>query len=218
MTQADHKGSSAPGSDGSANGRVAGLRAEAERAKGTVKEVRTEIATAAEARRGGPATSVEDATSKAADLRLSIERDLAALKAKVPDTDEVATRARTIGAAAGGALVGLVGLVAVARRRSARKEHDERIREQAVALAQEIQRLERGEDEDASGGALRWLALGAAVAAAAGVAWQRSRSAMGVEDVFGAEPDPLRPSDVTSSAPSAGTDASTPGGTPPATA
>ena len=183
-----------------APGRVEGLKAELERVKHAADDVKSEIDAVTDDRRGGPATSVDDATTKAAELRRRIERDVATLRARVPEGEVVTEKARTVGAAVGGGVLALATVITLVKRRGARKEHDAAVREQAIALAREMARLELVDVVvDGGGGRLRWLLLGA-VAAGAGagsVAWQRSRESIGVTDVFGApEDDPLRPSDV----------------------
>ena len=85
---------------GNGSGTVADLRenlkAEVERAKNTVSEVKSELNKVNDARRGGPATSVDDATAKASDLREAIARDVASLRARVPDTSKATDAAKTV--------------------------------------------------------------------------------------------------------------------------
>lgn len=195
----EETGSTRAAGDGS--GPLADLKAEYERVKNTADDVKAEVAAATDERRGGPATSVDDATSKAADLRAGIERDVATLRARVPEGDVVTEKARTMGLAVGGGILALATIIVLFKRRSSRKGRDEQVREQALAIARAMARIDPAEveaDED-GGGKLKWLLIGTAAAGAGTLAWQRTRADIGVEDVFG-EPqdDPLRPSDVVS--------------------
>jgi hypothetical protein len=191
---------------GQGAGPVADLKAEFERVKHTADDVKAEVAAATDDRRGGPATSVEDAVSKAETLRQGIERDVAALKTRIPEGDaakqQAIAKARTLGPPVGGGLLAITTLIVLWKRRSARKRHDAAVGEQALAIARALARLDREEfevEEDEGGGRLKWLLLGTVAAGAGTLAWQRSRESVGIDDVFGApEDDPLRPSDVVS--------------------
>jgi hypothetical protein len=188
------------------SGTAGGFKAEMERVKHTADEVKAEVAAATDERRGGPATSVDDATSKAAELRRGIERDVAALRARVPEGDaakqQAIAKARTFGPPIGGGILVLTTIIVWLKRRKTRKGHDAAVREQAMALAREMARIDREGielDDDRGGGRLKWLVLGAVAAGAGTVAWQRSRESIGVDDVFGTpQDDPLRPQDVVS--------------------
>lgn len=174
-------------------GVMADLKAELERTKETFKDIKEGIGRAGDSHRGGPATSVEDATTKAAGLRQAIERDVGALRSRVPEASQaVSDKARSVGPAIGGGVLALVTLVTLVKKRGRRRADDKAVREQAMAIAQELLRIEREEladPDDGGSSPLRWLLLGAAAAGAGGVAWRRSRSSTGADEVFG-EPQP----------------------------
>jgi hypothetical protein len=173
--------------------RVEAAKASVERAKRTVDEVKEEVSTAVDDRRGGPATSVEDAQRKAEQLRAGLTRDLAALQARVPDREEVTGQVRQGAAVAGGVAVGVAGLAFLLGRRRAARAEEKQLRRQAEMLAEVLSRAERvAEDDDgADGGGVRWLLLlvGAAAAGAGALLWQRQRASdLDVEDLWGPEP------------------------------
>jgi hypothetical protein len=192
------------------SGPLDGFKAELERVKHTADDVKTEIKAATDDRRGGPATSVDDATAKAAKLRDGISRDVAALRTRVPEGEaakqQAIDKARIFGPPVGGGILALTALIAVVKSRGKRKRRDAEVRGQALALARAMAQLERERvhmldaDDSDGGGGLPWLVLGSAAAAAvAGFFAYRSRQSVGVDDVFGApQDDPLRPSDVVS--------------------
>jgi hypothetical protein len=175
--------------------RVEAAKASVERAKRTVDEVKEEVTTAVDDRRGGPATSVEDAQAKAEQLRAGIARDLAALQAKVPDRDEVTDQVRQTAMVAGGVAVGVAGLAVLLSRRRAAKAEEKQLQRQAEVLADVLARAEqvasRPVEADSDGGrGWTWLALLLGAAAAAGaLVWQRQRAEeLDVEDLWGPEP------------------------------
>ncbi len=190
---------------GEGSGPMADFKAEVERVKHTADDVKAEVKAATDDRRGGPATSVDDATKKAATLRAGIERDVAALRTRVPEGDaakqQAVAKARTFGPPIGGGILALTVIIALFKRRGKRKRQDAELQGQALALARAMARIERDglETDDADGGGrLKWLLLGSA-AAGAGYYAYRSRESIDVDDVFGApQDDPLRPPDVVS--------------------
>ncbi|MFU8839267.1 MAG: hypothetical protein ACNA8R_00920 [Nitriliruptoraceae bacterium] len=170
--------------------RVDAAKASVERAKRTVEEVKEEVSTAVDDRRGGPATSVEDAQAKAEQLRAGIARDLAALQARVPDREAVTGQVRQTAAVAGGVAAGVAGLAFVLGRRRSRRAEEKQLRRQAEVLADVLARAEEvaEADDDRS---WTWLALlvGAAAAGTGAVLWQRHRQDdLDVEDLWGPEP------------------------------
>lgn len=174
--------------------RVEAAKASVERAKRTVDEVKEEVTTAVDDRRGGPATSVEDAQAKAEQLRAGIARDLAALQARVPDRDEMTGQVRQTAAVAGGVAVGVAGLAVLLGRRRSRRAEEKQLRRQAEALADVLARAEEvtarpvTADADSRGG-WTWLALLIGAAAAAAVVWRRQQADdLDVEDLWGPEP------------------------------
>lgn len=68
--------------------------------------------------------------------RQRLETDLTALEARLPEKDEIAEKAKLYGAAAGGGLVALIGLILGLKKRSATKERQRHARETAEHLAQ----------------------------------------------------------------------------------
>lgn len=124
-------------------------KAEIERAKHTVDEVKGELDAATDDRRGGPATSVEDALAKAEMLRVGMTRDLAALRSRVPETSETVDRLKQLAAAVGGGIAALAALAFVLSKRSARKSERQQARQRAIDIAQELRRLDLGELRDA---------------------------------------------------------------------
>jgi len=169
--------------------RLEAVKAEAERAKNTVDEVKQEIGTALEERRGGPATSVEDAERKATELRAGLDRDLKTLASRLPDPAELTDRARTIAVGTAGTLAAVAGAVVVAGRRRAKAAHEREVTEQAEALARALARAqaaaaEGGEDTGGAWG--RRLALLAGAAAAGAAVWQRTQGTEELdEDLWG---------------------------------
>ena len=176
-----------------AEARVERFKADAERAKNTASEMGKEISTAVDDRRGGPATSVADAEAKAAHLRAGIERDLAALQARIPDTEDLTDRARSMAVTVGGSLAAVAGLAVLIGRRRAATAKQRDLEAQAEALARVLARAEQLEvsADTPSGGLLRWVLLAAgATGAGAGVWWwqQRREDDLDVEDLWGPEP------------------------------
>jgi hypothetical protein len=173
--------------------RVEAAKARVEQAKHTVDEVKGEVSGAVDDRRGGPATSVEDAKAKAEQLRAGIARDLAALQARVPDPDEVGDQVRRGAMIAGGTAVGVAGVAFLLGRRRANRAEEKQLRRQAESLAEVLARAERVAatpvDADAEGRSWGWVVvlLGAAAAAGA-VLWQRQQADLDVEDLWGPEP------------------------------
>ena len=120
-------------------------KAEIERAKHTGEEVKSGLDAATDARRGGPATSVEDALAKAEMLRRGMTRDLAALRSRVPETSETVDRLKQLAAAVGGGIAALAALAFVLSKRSARRSERKQARQRAIDIAQELRRLDLGE-------------------------------------------------------------------------
>lgn len=121
------------------------IKHEVERAKQTVEQVRAELSAATDDRRGGPATSVEDAQQKADKLRQGITRDLAALQARVPETSETIALAKRLGIAAGSTIAGVTLIVLLLSKRSQRRKERKQARQRAIDIAQELRRLDLGE-------------------------------------------------------------------------
>jgi|AntRauTorcE11898_2_1112593.scaffolds.fasta_scaffold56586_1 hypothetical protein len=169
--------------------RLEAIKAEAERAKNTVAEVKQEVSAALDERRGGSATSVEDAERKAAELRAGLEQDLRTLGSRLPDPSELSDRARTIAVGTAGTLATVAGVVVVAGRRRAKAAREGEITEQAEALAKALARIQDaasdgGRDQGGHWGRRGVLLAGAAAAGAA--VWQRTRGTDELdEDLWG---------------------------------
>ncbi len=168
------------------------VKAEVGKAKQTVEEVGKEVSTAVDQRRGGPATSVEEAQQKAATLRAGIERDLAALQGRLPDRDDVTDRLRTTAIAVGGTIAAVGATAFLFGRRRATKASERDLQAQAEALAAVLDRAERvragGDDDEEDGGWLAWalLLLGAG---GAGAYWWQQRQATDADELWGPEPE-----------------------------
>jgi hypothetical protein len=155
-----------------------------------IADTRERVSAAVDERRGGPAESVDDARGKLEDLRGAMDRDLAALRARIPDPEETAARARTIALATGGGLAALITLRAIGRRRKEQRRRHEDLREQAVALARELAKLDSAElvledSPEEAGHGRRWVLLGIAAVGAAAVVWTRMQPPADELDVWG---------------------------------
>ncbi len=159
---------------------VQAVRSAAERTKTEMVAAKEKLSEAVDERRGGPATSVDDALDKTAALREALERDVAALRVRVPEPAAMTERVRTVGiAAAGGMAILTLGGVLLSRR-SNRRTQQRAVHEQAAAIARELARLgaeDLAPDDpgDAAGGG-HWVgraALAAAGVAAGAAAWMR---------------------------------------------
>lgn len=131
--------------------------------KDATDDARTELTAALAARAGDPATSPEEAATQITSIRAALQRDLDALRGRVPDPSEISGQTKQIGAAVGAGAVTL-GIGGLALRKRAARHHDEEaVRLQAMALAREIARLDMEPDDlvdDRSGGSLgRVIAL-----------------------------------------------------------
>lgn len=173
------------------------IKAELERAKETVQEAKRDVSAAIDQKRGGPAADVDDAERKLAALRSDIDRDITSLRARIPDTDEVANNAKVAGIVGVGGLAVVGVVITLAKRRGAAKHRDEAIRVQAIALARELARVDaqRLVEEDAEDGGNRrrwWVAFLGILAAVGAVMWQRTRAAVDIpaDDVWGPEEQP----------------------------
>ncbi len=158
------------------------VKAEVERAKNTVEEVKTELSAALEARRGGPAKTPDEAAERLRGLREAMGRDLQALQGRAPDPTQISQETRRTALTVGGGTLAAVTSLAIAmtvrKRRKTRREADAEVERQAEALARALARIEADEPldgADASGGLGKKLLLAAVVAAGAGaggIAWR----------------------------------------------
>ena len=198
MSDATHHGSTDP--DGGSSEATSGggspvdrVKAEVERAKGTVDEVKSELSAAMDARRGGPVKTPDEATARLRELRESMGRDVQALQGRAPDPTQISQETRRTTLVVGGGTVAAVTSLAIAmtvrKRRKTRREADAEVRRHAEALARALARIEAGEldddePDDGAGGLGKTLLLAAAVAAAAGGIAVRLRTSEPPE-VFG---------------------------------
>lgn len=167
------------------------VKDEIDRAKDTLEEVKTDVAAAIEAKRGGAATSVDDALNKTSRLRADIEQDVATLRARIPDPDELRERGLKAGIAVGGSALAVTALAMMVRKRAARRSRERETREQASALARALARelaaLDASTDaeaQDANGGRRRWLLVLVGVAGAAAL-WWRARGVPALDEPYG---------------------------------
>lgn len=135
-----------------------------------VDDVKGEVGEALAARRGEPSKDAEEAARQVGELRAAMTRDIAALRSRLPEPSEVKGQAGAAGGVAAGGLA-VVGLgVLLLRRRSKKRAAEERVREQAMALARELSRLELDPEEVVEGGRGGTFAkIGVALAALAGL-------------------------------------------------
>jgi hypothetical protein len=136
-----------------------------------IDDAKGEVREALKARRAEPAKGAAEAAQQVTEARAALTRDLDVLRSRLPEPSEVSGQART----AGGALGVVAAVVAVAalllRRRSKRRDAERHVREQAVALARELARLDLDPEEVVAPdrrGAVVWI--GVIAAALAGLA------------------------------------------------
>lgn len=156
-------------------------RAEVDRAKDTTSEVRAELKSALEARRGGPVTTPDEASERLAGLRDALGRDLHALTARAPSAEHISARARRTALLVGGGTAATVSTLAIGlglrRRRRAQREADAEVERQAQALARALERIQAGEPSAGDGGGrtgrrIVLSLLAVAVAAGAAIAYR----------------------------------------------
>lgn len=141
-----------------------------------------------------PADSAEEAATQASDLREALDRDLAALQAKLPPTEVLTERAKAVGGVAL-AVAGVVGAAAIGlRQRGARKKVEREARAHAAAIARYLpfaldEPIDPPSQRGGSRTALLLTLVGAAAAAAVVVA--RTRSG-GAADTLAEHLDDLR--------------------------
>ena len=136
-----------------------------------IDDAKTQVSEALEARKGEPSKDAEEAAAQVGELRAAVTRDVDALRSRLPEPSEVSGQARTVGGVAAGGVAALGAAVLLLRRRAKRREAETRVREQAIALARELARLDLdAEDvvEGRGGGPL--VKIGVVVAALVGLA------------------------------------------------
>lgn len=179
------------------------FKQEAERAKRGAADVREQISAAIDERRGGEATSVEDAKAKLEAARAGIDRDIATLWDRSPQREVLMDQLTPVGAAIAAAVGILGGGTALAKRRGAKRRHERALSQEAEAIAAAIRRLDQPDDGSAGRGWLRVLRLviiGAVTAGAAIAVRRRSDDLRGliqgpppVARPMTAEPGPPNP-------------------------
>lgn len=172
---------------------------EQERTTEALTDAKQQLRDAMDAKAGPPAEDADDAQRQLGAIRAELDRDLAALRGRIPDKQRLVATARPIALAVGG---GLATLAVAAQRFGKRREqrrHEEQLREQATALAESFARLdleaiaaeaaqERADDDGGGAGKVVAVALVAAGAAAAAV-WARTRTRE-EPDIWGPAPGP----------------------------
>lgn len=157
------------------------FKQEAERARRGAVDVREQLSAAIDERRGGEATSVEDAKAKLEAARAGIDRDIATLWDRSPQREVLMDQLAPVGAGIAAAAGILGGGTALAKRRSTKRRHERALREEAEAIAAAIRRLDQPDDGSAGRGWLRVLRLMiiGAVAAGAAIAVRRRSDDLG---------------------------------------
>lgn len=134
-------------------------------------DAKAELTAALAARAGDPATSPEEAATQITSLRDSLQRDLDALRGRVPDPSELPGQTKQVGAAVGAGVLALGAGTLALRKRAARRNEEAAVRQQAVALAREIARLEMEPDDLVDDRSSGWLGrVVAVVVSLAGIA------------------------------------------------
>lgn len=121
-----------------------------------------------------PAESVEQAARQASELRAAIDRDLDALEAKLPPTEELAEKARTYG----GIVLGVLAFAGAAalglKQRGERKRVEREAKAHAEAIARYLpQAADRPREDDSGGGGKTVLLVALAAAIGAVIVRQR---------------------------------------------
>ena len=117
---------------------------------------------------------VDQALRSLETTRATLERDIDELFGRLPESDVIATRARTYGAAAGGVAITVGALAMVQTRRSARRARRMEARINAEELARAFSPHPPAEPD--GGGRTGVLAVLAAVAVVAGTVVARQRA------------------------------------------
>lgn len=136
-----------------------------------IDDVKSEVKDALAARRGEPSEDADQAARQVDELRTAMTRDLAILRSRLPEPSEVKSQAGMAGGVAAGGLAAVGVAALLLRKRSKTRAAEEQVREQAMALAREMARLELDPEEVVEGrrgGAV--AKIGVLLAALAGVA------------------------------------------------
>lgn len=172
---------------------------EKERTTEALTDAKQQLRDAMDAKAGPPAEDADDAQRQLSAIRGELERDLAVLRGRIPDTQRMIATARPIALAVGGGVATLAIAAKRIGKRREQRQHQQQLREKATALAESMARLdldaiaaeaaqERADDEGRGKGALVAVALVAAGAAAA-TAWARARTRE-EPDISGPAPGP----------------------------
>ena len=117
-------------------------RREAARTRDTVAETVKELKAAVDWVGGPPAADPDQAEQQITALRERLDRDVRTLRSRIPEPSQIDPRSKQVagGIAAAAALVP-VGISAL-RRRGMRRDQQRRFRDQAIAIARELARLD----------------------------------------------------------------------------
>lgn len=190
--------------------RIEDAKGEQERTKEVLLDAKRQLGDAMDEKAGPPADDPEQAEEQLHSIRGNIERDIAALRDRVPDTGEVVATTKTTALAVGGGLAVLMLGSRLRSRRRDRKEHEQRLHEQAAALAHQFARLdlesiaaeaaEERAQEEQGGGAGKLIAF-VLVAAGAGAAWWARTRTREEPDIWGPSPAGAEGTDIPSAMP-----------------
>ncbi|MFA9432784.1 hypothetical protein [Egicoccus sp. AB-alg2] len=147
-----------------------------------------------------PAEDADQALRQVRDLRSALDRDLAALEARIPPRDTLVGQARAVG----GAVLGVVGLVGAAATVQQKRKDKKKVEEEADKVARAIARHLPAAIAEVSppirptvvetpgkkGRAGRTLAILALLASAGFAVWTQLRNRAQEPDIWGPPPAP----------------------------
>ncbi len=152
-----------------------------------VDDAKGQVSEALRARRGEPSKDAEEAARQVTELRQALTRDLDELRGRMPEPSEVGDQAKTVGGLAAGGTAALGILVLLLRRRGKRKAEERHVRDQAMALARELARLDLEPEDVVDEGRGPWgriLAIVGLLAAVAGGAVALRQRMQGDDEVW----------------------------------
>jgi hypothetical protein len=116
-----------------------------------IDDVKGEVSDALAARRGEPSKDAEEAARQVDELRAALTRDIGILRSRLPEPSDVKGKAGAAGGVAAGGLAAAGTALLLLRRRAKKRAAEHRVREQAMALARELSRLELDPEEVVDG-------------------------------------------------------------------